>query len=195
MDKKVFIILEALAFALSVVGLSKDIALLGATGMAVFIVLPFYYLFTRLAKRKEERRIEQAKQRRPKYYTKKLWIYGTDEAEKFFKAYKEDLTENDDYHLPAKELHEDFDDEKVFKYEPLDLPYKNEDQKIYSWIDKDEWIYIGSLKKKDLEDLQRSSSSTLYLYSNIYKYVTEDSIEKDEDEHYFGIEVTLPTEE
>lgn len=30
---------------------------------------------------------------------------------------------------------------------------------------------------------------TLYLYPNEYKYVTEDSVEKDKGCHYFGIEV------
>ena len=189
MNKKQFLILEAIAFALSVVGLSKDIAIVGAAGMAVFIVLPFYYLFTSLTKKKQEHITEANK---PKKYTKKLWIHGTDEAETFFKAYKEDLWENEDYHLPAKDLHEMYEDEKVFKYDPYDLPFKIEGQKVYSWIDKDEWIYIGSIKRQDTDDLERSLSTTLYLYPNIFKYVTEGSIEKDEDEHYFGLEVTLP---
>lgn len=112
------------------------------------------------------------------------WVIDTQNADKFLKAYKQDLEENDDYYLSAKELREDYEGEKVYKYEPLELPLKLEGKDVYSYIDEGEWIKVGRLKKNADID----GKLTLRLFPNTYKYVG-DTIEKETEDSYFGIEV------
>ena len=112
------------------------------------------------------------------------WLVDTENAERFVKAYKQDLQENYDYNLSAKELREYYIG-KVYKYEPLDLPCKLEGHDVYSYIDENEWIKVGRLKKNADID----GEIKLRLFVNIYKYVTENSVEKESDEPYFGVEV------
>ena len=113
------------------------------------------------------------------------WVVDTQNAERFVKAYKQDLQENYDYNLTAKELREYYIGEKVYKYEPLDLPCKLEGHDVYSYIDDGEWIKVGRLKKNADID----GEITLRLFVNTYKYVTEDSINRETDDPYFGVEV------
>lgn len=114
---------------------------------------------------------------------KENYLLDTEHAKEFFDYYKEELEENDDYHLPAKDLKEDFEGEKVWKYEPLKLPFRIEEREVYSQLDG-EWVRVGRLKREaDLD-----GDLTLYFYVNEYKYVTEDSIDKEKGDHYFGIE-------
>lgn len=112
------------------------------------------------------------------------WLVDTENENKILKFYKEELDENDDYRLPAKELKEDFEGEKVYKYEPYELPLRMEGREVYSKTDGD-WIRIGRLKKT--ADISEGDLK-LYLYPNEYKYVTEDGIDKEKDDPYFGIE-------
>lgn len=188
-----FWITEAAALVLSIVGLEKDIALLGATGMAVFLVFPFYYIFTRTQKKKEEQRTET---RRPTQYTEYLWLSDTEDiGNKFFKAYKEDLEENDDYHMTKKEILDTyFDGDKIYKYEPFSLPFKVENNKVYSFIEKNDWICVGTIKKRDMAKYEQSKYTELHLMPNFFKKVNDESVEADQGDSYFGLEVTLPIE-
>ena len=106
------------------------------------------------------------------------WVIDTENADKFEKAYKHDFIENDDYHLSAKELKEDYCNEKVYQYEPMILPLKLDGLDVYSYIDKDEWIKVGRLKKNADID----GKLILRLFPNTYKYVTENSVEKENEE-------------
>ena len=117
--------------------------------------------------------------------TETYWLVDTQHADEFFKAYEEDLVENDDYDLSAKELKEDYEGEKVYRFEPLELPVRMENRDVYSCIE-DKWMKIGRVKKT--ADL--NGKITLYLYPNIYKKVWKDEIEKVSDDSYFGIDVT-----
>lgn len=130
-------------------------------------------------KKKEEPRV------RVRTITETYWLVDTQHADEFFKAYEEDLVENDDYDLSAKELKEDYEGEKVYRFEPLELPVRMENRDVYSCIE-DKWMKIGRVKKTaDLD-----GKITLYLYPNIYKKVWKDEIEKVSDDSYFGIDVT-----
>lgn len=112
------------------------------------------------------------------------YLVDTENAERVRKYYRQDLEENDEYFQSAKELKEYYDHEKVWKYEPFEIPFKLEGRDVYTNIE-DEWFKIGRLKKTaDIE-----GKLTCYYYVNEYKYVTEDSVEKEKDEDYFGIEV------
>lgn len=128
-------------------------------------------------KKKEEPRVRTI--------TETYWLVDTQHADEFFKAYEEDLVENDDYDLSAKELKEDYEGEKVYRFEPLELPVRMENRDVYSCIE-DKWMKIGRVKKT--ADL--NGKITLYLYPNIYKKVWKDEIEKVSDDSYFGIDVT-----
>lgn len=66
-----------------------------------------------------------------------------------------------------------------------ELPFKLEDRTVFAEVDG-EWYRVGRLKKTDNLD----GTPRLYLYVNEYKYVTEESIEKEKDDPYFGIECT-----
>ena len=79
---------------------------------------------------------------RPKTIQEYLWLMDTEDiGNKFVKAYKEDLEENDDYHMTKKEiLDEYFDGDKIYKYEPFSLPFKVEDGKVYSYIEDEKWM-------------------------------------------------------
>ena len=117
--------------------------------------------------------------------TETYWLVDTQHADEFFKAYEEDLVENDDYDLSAKELKEDYEGEKVYRFEPLELPVRMENRDVYSCIE-DKWMKIGRVKKT--ADL--NGKITLYLYPNIYKKVWKDEIEKVSNDSYVGIDVT-----
>lgn len=112
------------------------------------------------------------------------YLVDTENADRVKRYYKEDLVENDEYYLSAKELKENYDHERVWKYEPVKIPFKIEGNNVFTEIEGD-WFKIGRLKKgADLD-----GELTCYFYVKEYKYVTEDSIEKEKDDDFFGIEV------
>lgn len=157
--------------------------------MNTFLLIVFLFCVTMLIvgaiKRKKDRE-QQSKPKGPttRTITENNWLVDSENAEKILKLVKNDLDENDDYHLSAKELKEDYEG-KVYRYEPYELPFKLEDRTVFAEVEG-EWYRVGRLKKTaNLEGTQR-----LYLYVNEYKYVTEDSIEKEKDDPYFGIECT-----
>lgn len=138
-------------------------------------------------KKAEAERIEKvASMPRYRTETNTYWVVDCDCAEKYLRFYRDELEENDDYNLSAKELKEDFCDEKVYKFEPLELPLKMEGLDVYSYRDKEEWEKIGRLKKTS--DI--NGELELYLYPNIFKYVTEEGVSKETDDSYFGVTVT-----
>lgn len=137
-----------------------------------------------LSKRKTKPKARPSNEPRYSITTDLYYLADTENADRIFKYYREDLEENDEYNRSAKELKEDYDHEKVWKYEPLELPFKLEGREVYTELDG-EWVKVGRLKKTaDIE----GGELKLYLYPNEYKYVTEDEIEKEKGEHYFGIE-------
>lgn len=113
------------------------------------------------------------------------YLADTENADKIYKLIKDDLNENDEYTESAKYLKENYDHEKVYKYEPYELPFEIKGKQVFAEVNG-EWYKVGRLKRNaDLDGLQ-----VLFLYVNEYKYVTEDSIEREKGDHYFGIEVT-----
>lgn len=104
-------------------------------------------------------------------------------ADRFFRFYRDELIENPDYDMSARDLKESFYREKVFRYDRFELPYKIEDGIVYSLLE-DSWLKVGTLKRK-IPD-----GSSFYLFPNIYKYVS-DSVEKESGDHYFGFEIEI----
>jgi len=113
------------------------------------------------------------------------YLVDTENADKIYKLIKDDLEENPEYSNSAKELREYYDHEKVWKYYPYELAFKIEGKEVFAEVN-DTWYRVGRLKRN--ADL--NGNHVLCFYANEYKYVTEDSIEKEKGDHYFGIEVT-----
>ena len=180
--KNVSKVLAVIIILMSVVGLLiSPLFLLGiALGVGFFVLS---------AKPNENVKSMPKEETKPKYKYVISYLNDAKNEDRFVKAYKPEFEENDDYHLSAKELKEDYADEKVYRYMPYELPYKIQDQVVYSQIG-DEWLEVGKLKK----GVKLDDFATFYLYPNEYKYVTEDSVEKENDGAYFGFYYKKPIE-
>lgn len=123
-----------------------------------------------------------------------MWLELTDEdqAEDFFKHYKKDMNTMSDYSLTVKELKEYYDGEYVYKYFPYSLPFKIEGNEVYSYIKENDWILIGKIREGEMQYLEKSKYQMLFLYPNIYKIVSEDGIDKVEDDPYFNLKLRMP---
>lgn len=113
------------------------------------------------------------------------YLVDTENADRVRKYYTEDLVERDEYYQSAKELKEYYDHEKVWKYEPVEIPFKLEGRDVYTNIE-DEWFKIGRVKKTAN---MNGEVVACYFYVKEYKYVTEDYVEKEKGDDFFGIEV------
>ena len=132
---------------------------------------------------------------RPRVIMEYLWLNGEEGVgNKFYRAYKEDLDENSEYFQTKREILDGYYDsgEKIYKFEPLSIPFKIEEDKVYSYIDEDKWILLGTLKKKDMKKLARATKTELFLMANYYKKVYTNDVVTDSGDSYFGVEVTLP---
>ena len=145
-----------------------------------------------LFKTEEPKPIEPQKKERKKPYD--LWLDLTNEyeGEDFFDFYKKDLNTTNNYSLTIKELKEYYEGESVYKYYPYSLPFKIEGNEVYSYMKKDEWILIGKVRDNDMQFLERSKYQQLFFYPNIYKEVSEDGVEKYEDEPFFNLKIRMP---
>lgn len=134
-------------------------------------------MFNLFRKKKEEPR--------RRVITEVNYLVDTENADKIYKLIKDDLEENPEYSNSAKELREYYDHEKVWKYYPYELAFRIEGKEVFAEVNG-EWYRVGRLKKN--ADL--NGNHVLCFYANEYKYVTEDSVEKEKGDDYFGIEVT-----
>lgn len=149
----------------------------------IAIIATALFLTSLIVQLKEKKDIERRTNIKPSFITERYWLVDTQNTDKVFQGYRHELEENDDYHLSAKELREDFTGDKVYKYLPLDLPLKLDGIDVYTYVDKDEWFKVGRLKKGTDTD----GECTLRFFVNEYKYITEDNIDKDKGNDYFGV--------
>ena len=200
---KKYIIIEAVLFLMLFVTSRIESTLPFFLNLLALICVPFYPIVMKNRKketkpeRNENEIITKPTESKKLTYDEYLWLQDTEEiGNKFYNAYKEDLEENDDYFMTKKEiLDEYYSGDKIYKYEPFSLPYKVEDGKVYSYIKEDEWLYVGSLKKRDLAKYLRSKKAELYLMPNFFKKVfSDDSVETDHGDTYFGMLVVLEKE-
>lgn len=119
-----------------------------------------------------------------------VYPFDQEHEEEFFKAYKRDFNTTDEYTLPAKELKEYHDGEKVYKYYPYEIPFKIEGNEVYSYIKEEQWIKVGELTDKDAEKVN-THTSYLKIFQNIYKDVWDGEITKEEDDPFFAITVKV----
>lgn len=116
--------------------------------------------------------------------TEFVYLKDIENADRFFRGLKDELAENDEYDRPARELKEDYDHEKVYRYIPECLDYRIEDRQVYAMLDGAEY-HVGRIKK----GAEVPPGSVLCFYPNVYKYVTEDDVSEESGDHYFGFEI------
>lgn len=125
----------------------------------------------------------------PRFNYRNLKIYDQDEkaVARFYKNHKDELEENPDYHEAKKELLESYYNEKVFEYEMTKFPCHVEGRAV--------WCEDGDMIGTIREDLPENAIPSLYLCGGKYKYVTEDSVDTDSDDHWFYLQVKTPNEQ
>lgn len=148
--------------------------------VAMFIL---YWLKQKGAKK--DRKMQTETEPRQRTMLNTYYLVDTENADRVRKYYTEDLVERDEYYQSAKELKEYYDHEKVWKYEPVEIPFKLEGRDVYTNIE-DEWFKIGRVKKTAN---MNGEVVACYFYVKEYKYVTEDYVEKEKGDDFFGIEV------
>lgn len=129
----------------------------------------------------------QAKPKRKVYRTvRTIMIYPDDQerAEDFMRCYKPNKT--DWYTLTKKELIEDHNGEKVYKYYPANVPHKFEDNEVLSKL-KGEWVRIGTVTEEEKQEII-DNHGMLTLFGGTYKEVYDD-VEIIEDDPFFGFKV------
>lgn len=128
---------------------------------------------------------EEPIQERPKPIAVNGMVYPDDQerVEDFVKYYKKDFNEDETYQLSAKELKEDHEGERIYKYYPFKLDYKIEGNDVLAEL-KGEYVKIGTLTDEQIEYLN-GCSKKLNLYQNEYKEV-DDTIEHYEGDPFFG---------
>ena len=192
---KKFLIIELVLIILVCITAGFKSTLPFALCLLAAIGFPIYKLFSGMKKDidKFAPKEEPKGPKKPTTYTEYLWLMDTEDiGNKFFRAYKEDLEETDEFHMTKKEiLDEYFIGDKIYKYEPFSLPFKVENGKVYSYIEEDNWEYVGSIKKREIAKYERSKRTELYLMPNYFKKVNDETVEADSGDSYFGLEVTI----
>ena len=112
---------------------------------------------------------------------RKAFVSMDEKQEKQFKKYIKDeviLHENDDYDLTKKELIEDFEGERVYRYYPKDIP--NWDLADDGTVTVD-GIVMGHIQESKIKNIRKSRDEghaySLTIFGGKYKDVDDDSIE------------------
>ena len=113
------------------------------------------------------------------------WLKDQQNARYFCNYLNQYFEENEEYYRSARPLKRDYFNEKVYRYMPYRIPLKIKENAVYSYVKEGEWLKVGKLR----EDAQINGIQKLFLFPNVYKYVTEDSVQKESDEPYFGLEI------
>lgn len=153
----------------------------------VFLVCVVLFCLSVSVQLKERRDMEKRmpKGDAPKPIAVNGMVYPDDQEriEDFVKYYKQDFNKDETYQLSAKELKEDYEGERIYKYYPFKLDYKIEGNDVLAEL-KDEYVKIGTLTDEQIEYIS-SHFSRLNIYMDEYKDV-EDTIEHYEGDPFFG---------
>lgn len=196
---KKLLIIEAVLFVVFMFTIDKVdavsfVALLG------FIVIPIFFLVKKIMNNKkaksipvkEEPATEPVVEERPKIEKSYVYLKDTDTiGNKFVRYYRSDLQENDEYYRANKDLKDDYYNEKIYQYEPLEVPYKIEGDQVFSYMKDDEWQFVGKIREKQMFLIEKSIDTKLYLMPNTYKRVGDGYVQKESGDSYFGLLVTI----
>lgn len=189
---KKLLIIELALFVAAVLLIDKA-EIVSFLCLLVLVALPLFFFVKKLNKKQAAKVSAPIEPTGPRTIQEYLWLMDTEDiGNKFYRAYKEDLEENDDYHMTKKEiLDEYYLGDKIYKYEPFSLPFKVEDRKVFSQLEDGEWTFVGNIKKRDIEKYEKSIRTELYLMPNYFKKVNDETVEADSGDSYFGLEVTI----
>lgn len=163
----------------------------------ILILLAAFLLYKAIRMSKDRREAQKPKAAEPKPVKKKMYAYDSfylksiGMEDDFFEMIKKDLNKNSDYTLTKSELKEYHEDENVYKYYPKVISCRVEEDRVYTFINEDEWFQIGKLPEDRVG--KTNGKETLIFYANIYKEVSEDGVEICEDGPYF--EMTIRTKQ
>ena len=91
--------------------------------------------------------------------------------------------ENDDYTLKKKELIEDFEGEKVWKYEPYEFKeWRIEETNVFVKDEYGEEYLIGTIGPRIAKDIlaEQPDKPDMMLFGGKYKWVTDEDVGTDE---------------
>ena len=186
---KKFLIIEAVLFVLGVMIPDEDISAL--FGFAV-VLCPIVFGIITLVRKLKPKPIENVPVvQTPQPQWRYLWLLKEDQklGNKFEKWYRENLTENDEYFKSNKTLKDYYYDQRIYEYEPYELPFKIEGNKVFSYMKENEWGRVGYIKENDQESLENASVTKLCLMSNRYKRVGDNYVQKESGDAYFGLKI------
>ena len=128
----------------------------------------------------------------PIYKSSYVFLRDTETiGNKFVRFYKEDLQENDEFYRSNKDLKEDYYNEKIYQYEPLEVPYKIDGDQVFSYMKKDEWQFVGRIRETQMFLIEKSIETKLFLMPNTYKRVGDGYVQKESGDAYFGLLVKV----
>lgn len=159
------------------------------------------FIYSKVSGKTPEQMREETKQRQAKtteikaeqpkstkkyeYEYRTVWLKEQEHEEAFFRFYRSDFYENDDYSLPKKELMEDHEGERIYKLYPLQIPFKLEGTDVYSYTKEEEWRKVGVITEREAK-LINNNTSWLQLYGGSYKQIYDDEVETDTRDPFFG---------
>ena len=128
----------------------------------------------------------------PIYKSSYVFLRDTETiGNKFVRYFKEELQENDEFYRSNKDLKEEYLNEKIFQYEPLEIPYKIEGDQVFSYMKNDEWQFVGWIRESQMFLVQKSIETKLFLMPNTYKRVGDGYLQKESGDAYFGLLVKV----
>ena len=173
--------------------------------LLALVLFPFVFLISKITHKKEPIQDvpvvvpEPAKEpvKEPEPIWKYLYLVKEDQrlGNKFERWYKEQLVENPEYFRSNAELKDYYYEEKVYQYNPFELPFKIEDNKVYSYMKENEWICVGTVKDADRLMLENSLIQRLYLLPNKYRHVGDNYVQKESGDTYFGLKILVPNKQ
>lgn len=112
-----------------------------------------------------------------------IFVQEQRNTQQFYEAYKSRLETDPDYKSQIEGV-------RHFKYHPIELPCRIEERNVYSYINKGEWIKIGTLDPHKIDVIDKQKRR-LKLYPNIYRLIRDGETEEKEDHKYFAFPYSL----
>ncbi|MBR2653979.1 MAG: hypothetical protein IKD59_05420 [Lachnospiraceae bacterium] len=142
-------------------------------------MLAFGVVLILRSRKKEEAPIE-----RFVHVDRKIYDQDQEWNDRFYKEHLEELTENDDYHLPKSKLLEDHEGDRVYMYEERSFPCDVRGLEVFYGEKR-----VGTIKKP-LDDY---ISASIVLCGGKYKYATEDEVDVDSVDPWFYLDIKKRT--
>ena len=195
---KKLLIIESVLFVLLFATSRINNSIPFVLNLIALIGFPIYKVFSGMKRDmdkfapKEEPKQAEPTEEQPAYKTTYVFLRDTETiGNKFVRYFKEDLQENDEFYRSNKDLKEEYFNEKIFQYEPLEIPYKIEGDQVFSYMKNDEWQFVGRIRESQMFLVEKSIETKLFLMPNTYKRVGDGYLQKESGDAYFGLLVKV----